>query len=57
LAEALTAFTWEQLAQESSHAAPTLYAVLEACVDVKRRRRKSVEGDGKSKTKEKTRAR
>lgn len=54
-AEALTAFTWEKLAQQISHAAPTLYAVLDACVDVKRRR--SVEGDGKSKTKAKTRAR
>ena len=35
--EALNSFTWEKLSSELSAKAPTLYAVLDACVNVKRR--------------------
>ena len=49
--ETLTRFTWEQLAQEISHTAPTLHSVFEVCTDVKRRERKVVKGEEKSQAK------
>lgn len=39
--ERFCSFTWENLASEIEIKAPTLYAILKACVDVKRRQKKA----------------
>ncbi len=35
-AEAVSSFTWDKITNEVSSKAPTLYAVLQGCVDVKK---------------------
>ena len=48
--EVLTTFAWDRLMEKISTVAPTLYAILDACVDVKRRKRKVLEGCQRNKT-------